>query len=135
MPDPAPKPLALIVAACALALSAAEQPANRSDAGSLRSCFEPPSAGTSWTPLDDHTILVRAGVRAFKVTTNSCPRLADPLARITVVIGGGTSICSPRDAHIYVSDSADRQGVPCFAQSISPVSLDEARMMEQAHRH
>lgn len=108
--------------------------ASRSDPAPTRSCFEPPSAGTTWVALDEHTILVRAGPRAFRITTNSCPRLADPLARITVELPGASTICTPHDARIYVSDSADRIPVPCFPQSISQLSQEEARALEDRHK-
>ncbi len=129
MPHPAP---GLVSMALAAVLGASAGPAA---AASAQSCFNPPSLGTSWMALDDHTILVRDGARAFRITTNSCPRLADALPRITVVLNGSSNICTPHDAKIYVSDSADRAGVPCFAQSIDALSLDQARALEQAHRH
>jgi hypothetical protein len=89
--------------------------------------------GPNWVALNDHTILVDAGRDAFKVTTNVCPHLADALPRISTVIRGGTSICGPHDVQLYVSDSADRGPVPCFVQSIEPISLDQARDLRRAH--
>jgi hypothetical protein len=90
--------------------------------------------GPNWIALNDHTILVDAGRDAFKVTTNVCPHLADALPRINTVIRGGTSICGPHDVQLFVSDSADRGPVPCFVQSIEPISLDQARALRRAHR-
>jgi hypothetical protein len=128
-----------LAAACALALSAVsaaaapEASTNRDDTRSLRNCIEATST-TSWTPYDDHTILVWSSGRAFQVTTNRCPRLADPLARLTKKISGGTSICSPHDVQLFVSDSADSIPSPCFIQSITPLTKDEAKAIE-SRRH
>ncbi len=121
--------LGLVVA---LSAAAPEPSTGRSDAASLRSCIDQTSA--SWTPYDDHTILVREGARAFQVTTNRCPRLADPLPRITVILAGGSLICSPRDVRLQVSDSADSIPTPCFPQSITPLTQEQARALETRKR-
>ena len=134
MTDPVPRLMSVLVAAVALTLTAAEPPATRGESGQLRSCVDTPSQGGSWTPLDDHTILAWSGPRAFRITTNVCPRLADPLPRLTTVVRGGNTICSPHDVKLYVSDSADRRGTPCFVQSITPMSLEDAKALERAHR-
>jgi hypothetical protein len=127
-----------LAAACALALAggaiaAPEPPANRGDATSLRSCIDPQYA-SSWTPYDDHTILVHSGRQVFQITTNRCPRLADPLARIDTKVLGGSSICSPHDVQLSVADSADTMPSPCFVQSITPLTQEQARAIE-SRRH
>jgi hypothetical protein len=53
------------------------------------------------------------------------------MTRLTVKLNGSTAICTPHDAHIYVSQSGDVSPIPCFAQSISQISLDEARALQQ----
>ena len=117
----------------AVAAAAPEPPVGRSDTASLKNCIEP-TFTSSWTPYDDHTILVRSGGHTFRVTTNRCPRLADPLARITTEMTGGSSICSPHDVHLFVSDSADSIPSPCFVQSITPLSEDQAKALEATRR-
>ena len=117
----------------AVAAASPEPPAGRGDASSLRNCIDS-TFTTSWTPYDDHTILVRSGGRTFRVTTNRCPRLADPLARITTEVEGGTSICSPHDVHLSVSDSADSIPTPCFVQSITPLSEAQAKALVASRR-
>ena len=122
----------LLALGCALAGAAAaapEPPAGRGEPASLRACIDP-TFTSSWTPYDDHTILVRSGGHAFRVTTNRCPRLADPLPRISTEVMGGSSICSPHDVHLSVSDSADSIPTPCFIQSITPLSEDQAKVLE-----
>jgi hypothetical protein len=138
MTTPSSTTLPFLAAACALALAsgvlaAPEPPANRGDASSLRSCIDPQYA-SSWTPYDDHTILVHSGRQVFQITTNRCPRLADPLARITTKVLGGSSICSPHDVQLSVSDSADTMPAPCFVQSITPLTEEQARAIETRRR-
>ena len=122
----------IVAAAVALSAAAPEPPAQRSGAATLISCIDQTSA--SWTAYDDHTILVRDGARAFQITTNRCPRLADPLPRISVILEGGSTICSPRDVRLQVSDSADSIPTPCFPQSITPLTLEQARALEARKR-
>jgi hypothetical protein len=117
------------------AVAAPSEPAStRGSATTLRTCIDLPSAGTSWVPYDDHTILVRSGPRSWQITTNSCPRLADPLPRIVTKVRGGSMICSAHDVQLFVGDSADTSPVPCFIQSITPLSEEQARAIESRRR-
>jgi hypothetical protein len=116
------------------ATASAEPPADRGSSSSLRACIDPPSSDTSWTPYDDHTILVRSGRQAFRITTNRCPSLADPLPRITTKVYGGSQICSPHDVQLFVSGGGESIPVPCFIQSITPLSEDQAKALER-RRH
>jgi len=125
--------LTSLVALAVAATAQPEPPANRGDTRSLRNCIDE-TFTSSWTPYDDHTILVRSGGRAFQVTTNSCPRLADPLPVIHKKIRGGSSICGPHDVQLSVADSADRIPVPCFVQSITPLTEEQARAIESRRR-
>jgi hypothetical protein len=43
---------------------------------------------------------------------------------------GGSQICSPHDLQLSVGDSADRIPTPCFVQSITPLTPDQARAIE-----
>jgi hypothetical protein len=127
-----------MIAAGALLLTAGvaaaqpEPPATRTGPTNLRACIDATSA--TWTPYDDHTILVRSNGRAFLVTTNRCPRLADPLPRLITRLMGGSQICSPRDVRLSVADSADTIPVPCFIQSIAPMTEEQARALERQRR-
>ncbi|MGC1303433.1 MAG: DUF6491 family protein [Caulobacteraceae bacterium] len=87
----------------------------------------------SWEPLDDHTLLVRTLGHAYRVTTSTCQSLAGPVPRITTVMRGGSRICSPTDAQLYVSDGGVIS-TPCFMQSIEPLTLDEAKALEKSKR-
>jgi hypothetical protein len=123
----------VLAGAAGVAAAAPEPPANRGESSNLRQCIDPLSA-SSWTPYDDHTILVHSGGRDFQITTNRCPRLADPLARISTRMLGGSSICSPHDVQLLVSDGADTIAVPCFIQSITPLTADQAKALESRRR-
>jgi hypothetical protein len=89
----------------------------------------------NWIALDEQTLLVRSAGRAWRVNTNRCPRIDDPLVRLTRVLpGGGTRICSRSDVRLYVSEGAAQIPVPCYVQSIQPLSLPEATALEASGR-
>ena len=88
----------------------------------------------SWAPVDDHTILVTSGLRRFKVVTSTCPALTRQLPIITTELLGGSSICGPHDAHLYVSSPGDVAPVPCFMQSITPLTDAEAKALAKRTR-
>ena len=113
---------ALVLGGLAMALPAAA--AASPEQSPRRICIDA-SSGSSWTPYDDHTILVRSGGKTFQVTTNKCPALAAPLARITKDVQGGSLVCSPHDVRLHVSNGANGIPVPCFAQAITPFTEDD----------
>ena len=123
--------LALAAAAAACAAPPAHPPG--APAASARACFDHNFA-TQWMPYDERTILVREGARAFRVTTHNCPRLKDPLVRITRVLPGGSRICGRQDVRLYLSDYPDSIPTPCFIQSIEAIPEDQARALETARR-
>jgi hypothetical protein len=103
---------AVALTAAVLALAAAQPSMGRDAAPApLKICIERNMA-TSWRPDGDHAVLVDSGRHTFRLTTNSCPRLNDPLPTISTVVRGGDSICSAHDVQLYVNRS------PCFVQSI-----------------
>jgi hypothetical protein len=127
------RPLLSFIAVCAVALSASPSASAAGKAVATGACIDADNS-THWAPHDDHTILVWSGRRPFKVTTNTCPSLADPLARITKEIHGGSQICSPRDVRLYVARSGQSISTPCFIQSITPLTPEEARAIEARRR-
>jgi hypothetical protein len=114
-------------------------PAQAADDGPARArlpagqCIDTTSV-TNWVPIDDHTLVVRSVGRAFRVTTAQCQSLAGPLPRITTVMRGGTSICDPTDAQLYVSSTGSSISLPCFMQSIEAITPDQARALEKSRR-
>jgi hypothetical protein len=124
--------LASLVLAGAASAQTVEPPVSRGSSATLRSCINT-SFISNWTPYDDHTILLRAGARGFKVTTNRCPGLTSALPQISAVLRGGSTICSPHDVQLYVSSSGVGP-IPCFVQSIQPLTAEETKAMENAGR-
>jgi hypothetical protein len=97
-------------------------------------CIDTTTSAINWVPIDDHTLLVRTVGRAFRITTAQCQSLAGPLPRITTVMRGGTSICDPTDAQLYVSSTGSGISLPCFMQSIEAITPDQARALEKSRR-
>ena len=128
--------LVLVPAACLMAASAAAQPesAHRDRADRLQHCIDT-TFTANWTPYNDHTVLVDSGGRTYRVTTSQCPRLTSILPQISTVVRGGSQICSPKDFDLYVSNSGRVDRVPCFVQSITQMTPEEARAFERRHRH
>ena len=132
-PDRAPLTFAAILAlSVALPLTTLARESS-GPAPSLRDCIDN-DRGSSWAPYDDHTILVRSGARSYRLTTNTCPSLSDPAARLSTEVVGGNLICSPHDVHLKVARSGEPIAVPCFVQSITPLSKDEARALQHRSR-
>ena len=133
IPDrPALLPALLSALSVALSLTASAHASAR-PAASLQACIDN-DRSSNWAPYDDHTILVRSGARSYRVTTNTCPSLSDPAARLTTEVVGGTLICSPHDVHLKVARSGEPIAVPCFVQSITPLSKNEARALQHRRR-
>jgi hypothetical protein len=124
------RPPAALLAAAVLGLALTSYTtAQSADRHLSRACIEPTMAG-NWTKYDDHTILVESGATTFRVNTGACPRLSGILPRISAVVRGGGSICGPHDVDLFVSDGGGR--APCFIDSITPMSPDEARAFIKA---
>ena len=123
--------LALAAAACA-APPVAPGPSATHAALSPRACIDQ-NAATHWVPINENTILVRSGPRSFRVSTNTCQSLRDPLVRITRVLPGGSRICGRQDVRLYLSDGGNIP-TPCFVQGIEPLSEEQARALETSGR-
>lgn len=122
---------ALVLAAAASATAVHAAPASHE---APRRCIDT-TFNPDWTPIDDHTILVQSGGSAFKVTTATCAPLTDPLPRISTVLPGGSEICGPRDARLYVSRTPENIPIPCFMQKVEPITAAQAKALEGSHRH
>lgn len=111
----------MLLTVLAAAAAAAAQPPPRA-------CLETSPTPIGWTPVDDHTLVARSGAKSFKVTTAACPALRDPLPRITLVLGGASTICNPRDARLFVSHDA-LSPTPCFMQTLEPITPDQEKTL------
>jgi hypothetical protein len=122
---------ALVLGGLAMALPAIA--AASPEQSPRRTCIDASSA-SSWTPYDDHTILVRSQGKTFQLSTDNCPALAAPLARITKETRGGSLVCSPHDVRIYVSNGANGIPIPCPARDIAPFTVDDGHRIARKPR-
>jgi hypothetical protein len=133
--------LALALSGCAYEASAPPAPLPPAPAAMAASerltgaaCIDH-DQNANWIALDEQTLLVRSAGRAWRVNTNRCPRIDDPLVRLTRVFpGGGSRICSRSDVRLYVSEGAASIPVPCYIQSIQPLTPAEATALEASGR-
>lgn len=104
----------------ALALAAAPPPTAQPAA-----CARLGTGGsTHFYPVDDHTILVSAGVHAYRLTTNPSALLSDPAAVIETNYPTSTVVCAPQDLTLRVTGPSGRAGL--IVQSIEPLSREMA---------
>lgn len=81
-------------------------------------------SSTHFYPVDDHTILVSAGLRAYRITTNPSSLLADRSNVIETNYPISTVVCAPQDLTLRVSGPSGRDGL--IVQSIEPLSREMA---------
>lgn len=81
-------------------------------------------AAVEYYPMNDHTILISAGLRAFRVTTSPSELLDDRSAVINTRFLNSTVVCSPSDLTLQVSSPSGRAGL--IAQRIDELSPAEA---------
>lgn len=111
------------VAAFALAAALAVGPAT--PAPSQVSCINLNSSNIRYYPVDDHTVLVSAGLRAYRITTTPTPLLADPASVVTVSYPMSSSVvCSPTAINLRITGPSGRAGL--IVQSIEPLSREVA---------
>lgn len=78
---------------------------------------------TAYYPVNDHTILVSAGIHAYRITTAPSAALGTPSTNL--VVRGSGVVCSPLDLQLYaVGPGVGRTGL--IIQSIAPLSRQEA---------
>lgn len=106
--------------AAALALAA---PAASEVRGST--CINLNNSSVRYYPVDDHTVLISAGLRAYRVTVTPTPQLADPAAVVNVSYPVSSSVvCSPQALNLRLTSPSGRSGL--IVQSIEPLSSEVA---------
>lgn len=78
----------------------------------------------SFYPINDRTILVSAGLRAYRITVTPSPLLADRTAGIEARFRNSTVVCRPLELDLHVVSSAGRAAL--IAQDIQPLSAQVA---------
>ncbi len=81
---------------------------------------------TAYYPVSDHTILVSAGIHAYRITTEPNPALAVPSTNL--IVRGSGIVCSPLDIQLFAAGpGVGRTGL--IVQSITPLSREEAERL------
>ena len=107
----------ILPALAALALAAAPQ--------TLTGCVNlGASASTHYYPVNDRTILISAGIHAYRVTTSPSSILADPSAIIVNSFATSSVVCSPQALKLRAVSPGGRSGL--IVQSIETLSRAEA---------
>ena len=108
----------------ALALAAALSLQPSAGPAEGRGCARLGGTSVRYFPVSDHTILISAGLRAYRVETTPSPFLTDPGAVINTRFRNSTVVCSPLELNLQVVSSSGRGGL--IVQSITPLSRAEA---------
>ena len=80
-------------------------------------------------PVNDHTILISAGLRAYRVETTPSALLTDPGAVINTRVRNSPIVCSPLELNLQVLSASGRAGL--IAQSITPLSAAQAEELRR----
>jgi|GEM_PF-2583055 len=97
-------------------------------ASSVRRCVYGPGIDTH--VLDEETLLAKGSGRGgVLIKVNGC-RLT-PYDILVFEYHGSQQICDPLDVQLSVRDSFSPIRSPCFIQSVTPVSPEEARALEK----
>ena len=88
-------------------------------------CINEDSSPT-WSPVNDHTLVVSSGRRRFKVTTATCPVLRYNAPQVDLDLPSGGLICGPHDAHLYVRTPGGAGPSPCPMLDVQPISAADA---------
>ena len=128
---------AFATSALALGLMCAAPVAAQSPEGAAkpaRACFHGRSI-SSWTEVDDTSVLLRVNVRDnYLVKLSSpCPELRG--SRTLGVLNQGSDwICTDDRVDLIVQDLSRTGTTRCLAQSISPISQEAATALTQRRR-
>ena len=83
---------------------------------------------THYFPVNNHTILVSAGVHAYRITVTPTALLSDPAAVINVSFPiSSPVVCSPQDLTLRVTSPSGRSGL--IVQDIAALSRAEAERL------
>ena len=81
---------------------------------------------TAYYPVNDHTVLVSAGIHAYRITTEPNASLAMPSTNL--IVRGSGIVCSPLDIQLFAAGpGVGRTGL--IVQSITPLSRQEAETL------
>ena len=98
------------------------------DGGPRATCYNLGQGGsdTAYYPVSDRTILVSAGIHAYRIDTEPNAALGVPSSNL--VVHGSGIVCSPLDIQLSViGPGLGRTGL--IVQSITPLSREEAERL------
>ena len=111
-----------------LLLAAALAAASPAGAAGKNTCYNLGGGDSRYYPINDRTILVSAGIRAYRIITAPSPALAQPSSNLQVrgdSVSGRSVVCSPLDIQLFVTGpGVGRTGL--IIQSIEPLSRAQA---------
>ena len=113
----------IAIAIAAAAATAFASPASPTDSRACARIGTPSSA--RFYPVDDHTILISAGLRAYRVTTQPTPLLADNTA--TLLNQSRPTVCVPADMRLRVVSPTGEAGL--IVQNIEELSSAQANSL------
>lgn len=93
-----------------------------------RTCYNLGQGGgdTQYYPVNDHTVLVSAGLRAYRITTEPNAALGAPSTNL--IVRGSGIVCSPLDLQLFAAGpGVGRTGL--IVQSITRLSDQEAERL------
>ena len=124
---------ALAVAGTATASPATSPATTPASSRYADTCF---GLGSSvhYQPVDENTILVRDGLRVFRVGVNQCHNLRSIQPVIVNVLRGTSRICTPLDLQLTILDGPYGFPEPCIAQSITRLTDAEIAAIPKRDR-
>lgn len=114
--------MSVLAMIAALALSPAPDTARSTLPGG--GCVRLGGRSVAYYPIDDHTIVVSAGLRAYRITTSPSALLADRSAVIQTRFRTSTVVCRPLDLNLRVLSPSGTAGL--ITQDIQPLSAAQA---------
>ena len=87
------------------------------------------SSSTSYHPVDDHTILIEARPRWYRLTTTPSRLMLAPQSFFVNEIRGTSSLCSPLDFQLSVADYPGGFREPLIVRDFAEVTPAEGKAL------
>lgn len=128
--------IAAPLTAALLAALALQTPAAPRAKPAPRACLQlSTSSSTQYTPVDDHTIVVRSFSDWWRLTTTPSTLLRFPQVILINEVHGPSTLCSPLDFQLSVTEPGGGPREGLIAQEFTPITPEEGRaLLRAAHR-
>ena len=125
----------MITATLAAALAAASLQATPPSSGpAARECLYTAHTDVEYTAVDDHTIVVTASGRAWRLTTAPASQLLDPASIIVNVVSGPYTLCRPIDFQLSVVTQPIAFRTPLIVRRFEPIPPEQAKALVKRRR-